>query len=144
MGAEYFIDTNLFIYQLDTADQAKAAVANRIIRAGIENGSACISFQVVQECLNTILRKAEIALSTEQASQYLDASLAPLLRVYPSIALYQHGLEIQSRYQFGFYDSLIVAAAQEAGCTTLYSEDLQHGQIIGELRIENPFLKHGN
>ena len=144
MSAEYFIDTNLFIYQLDTADQAKAAVANRIIRAGIENGSACISFQVVQECLNTILRKAEIALSTEQASQYLDASLAPLLRVYPSIALYQRGLEIQSRYRFGFYDSLIVAAAQEAGCTTLYSEDLQHGQIIADLRIENPFLKHDN
>ena len=144
MSAEYFIDTNLSIYQLDTADQAKAAVANRIIRAGIENGSACISFQVVQECLNTILRKAEIALSTEQASQYLDASLAPLLRVYPSIALYQRGLEIQSRYRFGFYDSLIVAAAQEAGCTTLYSEDLQHGQIIGELPIETPFLKHGN
>ena len=142
MSAEHFIDTNLFIYQLETADQAKATVANRIIREGIETGNACISFQVVQECLNTILRKAEIGLSTEQASQYLDASLAPLLRVYPSIPLYQRSLEIQSRYRFGFYDSLIVAAALEAGCTTLYSEDLQHGQIIGELRVENPFLKH--
>jgi predicted nucleic acid-binding protein len=44
----------------------------------------------------------------------------------------------------GFYDSLIIAAAQEAGCNTLYSEDLQHGQIIGGLRIENPFLNPAN
>jgi len=144
MSAEKFIDTNLFIYQLDSSDPAKAAVANQIIRAGIATGNACISFQVVQECLNTILRKAEISLNTEQTSQYLEASLAPLLRVYPSIPLYQRSLEIQSRYRFGFYDSLIVAAALEAGCNTLYSEDLQHGQAIGDLRVENPFINHNN
>jgi len=141
MSAEYFIDTNLFIYQIESTDNAKAVVANRIIRAGIETGNACISLQVVQECLNTILHKAAICLSKDQAMQYLDASLAPLLRVYPSIPLYQHGLEVQSRYRFSFYDSLIIAAALEAGCNTLYSEDLQHGQVVGALRVENPFLK---
>ena len=144
MSAEYFIDTNLFIYQLDATDNAKAAVANRIIRSGIKTGNACISFQVVQECLNTILRKAAICLSTDQAMQYLDASLAPLLQVYPSIPLYRHCLEVQARYRFSFYDSLIIAAALEAGCNTLYSEDLQHGQKIAGLRVENPFLDDNN
>jgi predicted nucleic acid-binding protein len=75
MSVEHFLDTNLFIYQIETENEAKADVANRIIRAGIETGNACISFQVVQECLNTIVRKAQICLTKEQTVQYLDASL---------------------------------------------------------------------
>jgi predicted nucleic acid-binding protein len=141
MSVENFLDTNLFIYQIEIEDEAKADVANRLIRSGIETGNACISFQVVQECLNTIVRKAQICLTKEQTTQYLEASLSPLLRIYPSIALYKRGLNIQSRYQFGYYDSLIVAAALEAGCKTLYSEDLQHGQRIEGLYVQNPFLE---
>jgi predicted nucleic acid-binding protein len=57
------------------------------------------------------------------------------------IRLYQRALDIQARYHFGFYDALIIAAALEAGCTRLYSEDLQHGQRIERLTIENPFLE---
>jgi predicted nucleic acid-binding protein len=141
MSAECFIDTNLFIYQLEALDERKTATADRIIRRGIETGNACISFQVVQECLNTVLRKAEIPLDTDQMRAYLEAVLAPLFQVSASIALYQHALGIQARYRYGFYDALIIAAALEAGCTRLYSEDLQHGQRIERLIIENPFLE---
>ncbi|MEE9354568.1 MAG: PIN domain-containing protein [Methylococcaceae bacterium] len=141
MSVENFLDTNLFIYQLETEDEIKGNIANRIIRSGIEIGNACISFQVVQECLNTIVRKAQICLTKEQTVQYLDASLSPLLRIYPSVSLYKRGLNIQSRYQYGFYDSLIIAAALEAGCKTLYSEDMQHGQRIEQVTIKNPFLE---
>jgi predicted nucleic acid-binding protein len=141
MSVENFLDTNLFIYQLETEDEVKATVANRIIRSGIETGNACISFQVIQECLNTIVRKAQICLTKEQTVQYLDASLSPLLRIYPSVALYRRGLNIQFRYQYSFYDSLIIAAALEAGCKTLYSEDMQHGQRIEQVTIKNPFME---
>ncbi len=56
-------------------------------------------------------------------------------------ASYRTGaLEIKDRHQYHFYDALIIAAALEAGCERLYSEDLSHGQMIGALRIENPFL----
>ena len=58
----------------------------------------------------------------------------------PSHALYRRALEIQARYRYGFYDSLIIAAALEAGCQRLLSEDMQHGQQIEHLRIVNPFL----
>ena len=58
----------------------------------------------------------------------------------PTAALYQSAVSFQSRYGFSFYDSLIVAAALEAGCTRLYSEDLQHGQQIQRLTILNPFV----
>jgi predicted nucleic acid-binding protein len=141
MSAERFIDTNLFIYQLEAQDKRKFAVADRIIREAIDTGNACISFQVIQECLNTMLRKAEITLSGHETRTYLEAVLSPLFQITASIALYQRGIDIQARYKYGFYDSLIIAAALQAGCNTLYSEDLQHGQSIEGLMIENPFRR---
>jgi len=139
MSAECFIDTNLFIYQLEALDERKFSTADHIIRQGIETRNACISFQVVQECLNIALRKAETPLSTDQTRSYLENVLAPLFRVPASISLYNRALDVQARYRYGFYDSLIVAAALDAGCTRLYSEDLQDGQRIEGLTIENPF-----
>ena len=141
MSAEHFLDTNLFVYQLTTEDPAKSEIAGKIIREGIRTGRACISFQVVQECLNVIARHAEITLTAEQVRRYLDTSLKPLWRIYPSLSLYQRGLDIQARYRLGFYDALIIAAAQEAGCKILFSEDLQHGQQIDFLTIRNPFME---
>lgn len=139
MSVESFLDTNLFVYQLMAEDETKSDIAGRLIRQGIRTGRSCISFQVVQECLNVIARHAETALTVEQARRYLDTSLKPLWRIYPSTSLYQRALDIQARHRFSFYDSLIIAAAQEAGCEILYSEDLQHGQQIDFLTIQNPF-----
>jgi len=139
MNAERFFDTNLFIYQLEGLDQRKTELADRLIRQGIERGTACISFQVVQECLNTALRKAEIPLTPAQMQSYLEAVLAPLYRISASLGLYRRALDIQTRYRYGFYDALIIAAALEAGCSRLYSEDLQGGQQIEGLTIVNPF-----
>ncbi len=139
MSAEFFLDTNLFIYQLEAADERKSVAADRIIRQGVDSGNACISFQVIQECLNTVLRKARVPLSTDEARMYLETVLVPLFQVPASVRLYQKGLDVQSRYRYGFYDSLIIAAALDAGCTCLYSEDMQHGQQIERLTIQNPF-----
>ncbi|MFZ2651208.1 MAG: PIN domain-containing protein [Burkholderiaceae bacterium] len=139
MSAEVFIDTNVFIYHLDTTDKRKHAVAERIVRDGLASGNACISFQVVQECLNTALRKAEVALDTDAARSYLDTVLIPLMQVPASAALYHRALDVRARWQFSFYDSLIVAAALAAGCSRLISEDLQHAQRIDSLSIHNPF-----
>ena len=139
MSVESFIDTNIFVYQLEGLETRKAAIAGQLIQQGIANGSACISFQVVQECLNTAIHKARIRLTENEMRKYLQSVLAPLLRVQPSLRLYHAALDIQSRYRFSFYDSLIIAAALEAGCKTLYSEDLQHAQRIERVTITNPF-----
>lgn len=139
MSVESFIDTNIFIYQLECLDTRKATIAEELIRQSIANKTACISFQVVQECLNTALRKAQIQLSESEIRSYLQSVLGPLLSVQPSIQLYNSALDIRLRYQFSFYDSLIIAAALEAGCTCLYSEDMQDGQQIQSLTIQNPF-----
>ena len=139
MSAEVFLDTNVFIYHLDTTDKRKHAVAEKIVRDGLASGNACISFQIVQECLNTALRKAEVALDTDAARSYMDTVLIPLLQVPASAALYHRALDVRARWQFSFYDSLIVAAALAAGCKRLLTEDLQHGQRIDGLSVHNPF-----
>ena len=139
MNAESFIDTNIFVYQLERLDARKADIADDLIEHGIETQTACISFQVIQECINTAIRKAEVQLNRNEMEKYLQSVLAPLLRVQPSLRLYRLSLDIQSRYQFSFYDSLIVAAAVEAGCKTLYTEELTHGQQVEGVTITNPF-----
>lgn len=96
--------------------------------------TACISFQVVHECLNTFLRKTEIPLDVAGARNYLDAML-----LLSTPTLYQRALELRQRWRFSFCDSLIAAAALQAGCRRLLSEDLQHGQRIEGLVVVNPF-----
>jgi predicted nucleic acid-binding protein len=71
----------------------------------------------------------------------MDNVLEPLFRVPASIPLYKRALGVQARYGYSFYDSLIVAAALDAGCNRLYSEDMQDGQRIEGLTIENPFKR---
>jgi len=139
MSADLFIDTNVFVYQLDSSDKRKHRIAEGIVRDALVSGRACISFQVVQECLNVALRKAEVALSVQAARTYLDAVLLPLMGITAGEALYQRALDVKARWRFGYYDSLIVASALAAGCRTLLSEDLQHGQRLEGLTIVDPF-----
>lgn len=139
MSAEFFIDTNVFIHQLDDSDRRKHETAEGIVREALATGNGCISSQVVQECLNVALRKAEVALPLADARAYLDAVLVPLMQVTVSEALYHRALDVHGRWRFGFCDSLIVAAALMAGCRTLLSEDMQHGQKVDQLTIVDPF-----
>ncbi len=140
MSANYFLDTNLFIYQLEKLDETKFNVARQLISEGLVAQSAVISFQVVQECINISLKKAEIKLSHQDIKAYMENVLMPLCHVLPSNPLYAKAIDLQARYKYGFYDSLIIAAALAADCKVLYSEDLQDGQVIDGLVIKNPFV----
>ena len=137
MSVEHFLDTNVFIYLFDETNDHKRERAVRLIQESLVNETGCISYQVVQETLNVITRKLNA--TPEKARQILDDTLIPLWRVNPTRTLYQRSLDLQTRYRFSFYDSLIVAAALEAGCKSLFSEDLQDGQQIEDLTITNPF-----
>jgi predicted nucleic acid-binding protein len=139
MSAEAFIDTNVLVYHLDATDARKHAIAERIVRDALATGSGCISYQVVQECLNVALRKARVVLPVEAARSYLDAVLLPLMQVGASESLYHRALDVQSRWRYGFHDALVIASALAAGCRTLFSEDLQHGQRIEGLTLVDPF-----
>lgn len=138
MSAENFLDTNILVYTFDETDPDKRRRAETLVNESLARHTGCISFQVVQETLNILIRR--LGFVPEDTRRALQQILIPLWQVYPSAALYQDAISIQGRYGFSFYDSLIVAAALEAGCARLYSEDLQHGQQIQRLAIVNPFL----
>jgi predicted nucleic acid-binding protein len=135
-----FLDSNILIYQFDRKALQKRSIARDIVADALTTNSALISFQVVQETLNVITRKLPIPMAELDVQDVLNNILLPLMRVMPSAALYTDALRIAQRYQFSFYDSMIVAAAQSAGCKRLLTEDMQHGQVIDGLRIVNPFI----
>ena len=139
MSGADFLDTNVLVYLVDRRNPAKQAVAQQLVSAALAERSGIISFQVVQETLQVLTRKARQVLPAADASELLHAVLLPLWQVHPTPALYERALQLQAKQGFSFYDSLIVAAALEAGCRRLLTEDLQHGQKVGSLRIENPF-----
>src|SRR5580700_4297529 len=139
MSGKAFLDTNVFVYSFDRADPRKANVALQLVREHAARGNGVISFQVVQEFFNVAFKSFPAAMTPEDATHYLLTVLRPFLAVESSIALYSAALTVCSRYQLSWYDSLIVAAASEANCTVLYTEDLNHGAKINGVRIENPF-----
>lgn len=88
-----FIDSNVFVYLFDEHDSGKRQIAQSLIHAPLANGSAQISFQVVQETLNVITRKLAVPVTHEDARDFLDRLLVPLWKINPNRALYQNGLD---------------------------------------------------
>jgi len=102
-----------------------------------------VSWQVVQEFCSVALHRFTVPIATADLRDYLDVVLLPRCRVMPTAELYRQALGVQTQTGYRFYDSLVVTAALVSGSAALYSEDLQHGRQIGDLRIENPFLGLG-
>ena len=139
MSDRYFLDTNIFVYCFDRTNREKQRAAEKLVSGALVDHLGIISSQVVQEFLNVATRKFSQPMTGVEARAYLDGVLAPLCEVFPSLALYQHALALKEETGYSFYDAVIVAAALEAKCLRLYSEDLQDGRKIHGLTIENPF-----
>jgi predicted nucleic acid-binding protein len=128
-----FIDTNVLIYAQQNGTKADRA------RALLARGGK-LSVQVLNEFAAVSRRKLgkdwrEIAGALDDALVLLGPPLALTLDLHVAAR------KLAETYRLSVYDALIVAAAIEAGCDTLYSEDMQHGQVIGSLRIQNPFIE---
>jgi predicted nucleic acid-binding protein len=141
MSDKFFIDTNILVYTFDDRDPGKRDRARALVAEALSESRGVIGYQVIQEFLNAALRKFLKPLTAADAERYLTIVLEPLCAVFASIELYHQAIDISERWKYSFYDSLIIASALQAGCTVLYSEDLQHGQMIGNLRILNPFVE---
>lgn len=135
-----FLDSNILLYAIDIADVYKQQQAQALQVQLLAQHRAVVSYQVIQEFLNTSLRRFKHLLSAQDALTIADTVLWPMCRVMPSSELLTQALRLHTRYGYSFYDSLILAAAIEARCGRLYSEDLQHGQKIEGVEIINPFL----
>jgi predicted nucleic acid-binding protein len=140
MSDRFFLDTNIFVYALSRSVPAKRLTASRLIEEAIESGKGIVSFQVVQEFFSVAFRRFTPTMLPAEAEQALSVTFRPLLAVHSSYSLYGQALELTRRHSLSWYDSLVVAAALEADCRILYTENLQHGQKFDNLRIQNPFL----
>jgi len=140
MSDRFFLDTNIFIYELSSGVSPKQAAASGLVQNALESGKGVISFQVVQEFFSVAFRRFTPPLSPAEAEQVLAVTFRPLLAVHSSYSFYGRALELTRKHSLSWYDSLIVTAAIESGCGILYSEDFQHGQKFGDLVVRNPFL----
>jgi len=140
MKDNYFIDTNIFIYSFDQQETVKRDIAKEMIKKALIDGKGFISSQVIQEFFNVATKKFESPLSVLEAKDFMENVFKLLNVVQPNFDFISKGLDVSVTRGYLFYDSLIIAAALGSGCKVLYSEDMQHGQMIQNLKIENPFL----
>ena len=131
MSAAEFFDSNVLIY-LVSNDAAKSSAAASSLSDG-----GTVSIQVLDEFASVAIRKLRKSMPETRAA--LAGIRAVCTIVATGIENHEHGLDIAERYKYSVYDSMIVAAALQAGCSTFFTEDLQHGQKIGPLTIRNPF-----
>ncbi len=136
----FFLDTNIAVYCFDSSAPRKQEAAKELVTDGASSGVGVVSFQVLQEFCNVASNSRRLNLAPERIMAYVNLVLQPMNQVASSPALLEQALSIRQAHNFALYDSLIISAALEAQCTTLYSEDMQHGQHIGSLKIVNPFL----
>jgi predicted nucleic acid-binding protein len=132
MTAKSFVDTNVVLYTIGK-DVRKADIARKLVGA-----RPAISTQVVNESISVCLRKLSF---TREKAYAFGRTLMDQTEVLPlDEATLDRAATVANRYQLSHWDALIVASALLAGCDTLYSEDLQHGQVFDEqLTVVNPF-----
>jgi predicted nucleic acid-binding protein len=133
MPARDFLDTNVLIYAVAKNDP-RASKAEALLASG-----SMISIQSLNEFVSVVRRK--LGMSWKQVNEFLDLICILCPDPVPtSLDTHKLALAIAERYGYGIYDALVASAALESGCKTLYSEDLQDGQVINRhLTIRNPF-----
>jgi predicted nucleic acid-binding protein len=133
MPDKIFIDSNIVIYAISQAS-SKAHLA-----APLFVGSPSISTQVLSETANVASKR--LGLSVSEVRKLISSLEAMCTVEIITVTTLYKALDVRERYGFSWYDSLIVASALSAGCHRLYSEDMQHGQLIdSQLSVINPFL----
>jgi predicted nucleic acid-binding protein len=135
MPAKAFFDTNVLIYAV-AQDDPRSTQAEELLASG-----GVLSVQILNEFVSVARRK--ILMSWSDVTEALNAFRVLCPSPLPiTIKLHEAALKIAEKHGYNIYDALVVAAALEAGCATLYSEDLHDGQTIdGQLTIRNPFAR---
>ena len=119
MKGKFFLDTNIFVYSFDARNEAKQLQAIKLIGTAMSTQMGCVSYQVVQEFLNVAHKKFAQVMWLNDCKRYLSRVFTPLCVVFSSISLYEKAQELSQRWQYSFYDSLIIASALSSGCKVL-------------------------
>jgi predicted nucleic acid-binding protein len=133
-----FIDTNILVYAYDISAGIRHETAKKLLASLWNSGLGVISTQVLQEFYVTITRKLPKAIDPRIAKEIVTDLLEwEVVTIEGPMIL--NAMELNQKHSFSFWDSLIIAAAEKAGCALLLSEDLASGRSIGQIKIKNPF-----
>lgn len=132
-----FLDSNVLVYAYDVSAPAKQRVAQDLVRRAV-GGEMIISTQVLAEFAATLLHKLTPPVAAGDVITLLDA-LGPIRVASPDGDIVRRAVEARSTYGLHFYDGMILAAAERAGCKRIWSEDLNAGQQYFGITVENPF-----
>ena len=133
-----FVDTNVFVYLHDDSAPAKQLRANDWITCLVRRRAGRLSFQVLQELYSVFTRKVQPALAASRV-QPIIRDLTSWRPIPIDFAIMERAWLMEGRYSLSWWDALIVAAAQTCQCKVLLTEDLQHGQEFGAVRVIDPF-----
>lgn len=133
-----FVDTNVLMYASGADDSSlrKTGIARGILRT---TTGIVLSLQVLQEFYVSATRVTRPSNLSHADASALIESWSRFRIVEPTLETMRRALTIRERYKFAYWDSAIMAAAIEAGCSTILSEDWSKGQTLEGLRLENPF-----
>ncbi len=137
MRDKVFLDTNILVYAHDDGAPEKKAKAQALILDGLRSGKTVISTQVLSEFYVTVTRKIKIPMSIEQARREIDL-LSNMETADVDIATIRRAIDMQDRWKINYWDGLILAAAEQADCAVVFSEDLADGQSYGDITVRNP------
>lgn len=131
-----FFDTNILLYCDDPADGHKHSTALKLVLEHKIQRTGVVSLQVLQEYFVNATRKLGIepGLARQKVEVYSRFHV-----VEPTVSDVLAAIDYQRLHQLSFWDALVLRTAKEGGCSVLFSEDLQHGQIIDGVRVVNPF-----
>ena len=138
MSARAFVDTNVLVYAHDSASGERHHVARSLLERLWDERCGVLSTQVIQEFYVNVRKKARRPVSQAEARRLVDDYLAWDIVVNDEAAI-RRAIELEHRYKLGFWDALVVDAANAASADVLYSEDLGHGQVCGNVELVNPF-----
>jgi predicted nucleic acid-binding protein len=136
--AKIFIDSNIIVYAYEKDDPRKHDIANELVRNRQGNHDIHISVQVLNEVYSILSRHK---VSHKEIAKYV-FELQTILQVSSiTTATINASLKLKEKYHYSWWDSLILSSALESNCTIVYSEDMQHGQVIeNSLKIINPLV----
>ena len=133
-----FIDTNVLIYQLDSRDKIKQKKCRDLVKALVINHEAVISTQILQEFYVACTTKLKIKPILVKGMMHGFENME-VVSVGPE--LINDAIDTSIQYKSSFWDSLVIVSAESAKCQFLYTEDLNEGQIVRNVKIQNP-IKH--
>lgn len=137
MSAKVFVDTNVLAYAYDIDAGYKRSTANRVLSELWDQDSGAVSMQVLQEFYSTVTRKLASPLHKHEARLIVNYYAHWCVATTPEEI--RRAFQIEDQARINFWDAMIIAAAIRSGASLILSEDLNPGQTIAGIQIENPF-----